>query len=339
MTTQVNIPRDIEDPFYRYKMPILQIKIEGKGNGIKTIIPNLTAIADALGRHPDYILKFFGFIKGTATINDNKSNRYIINGSHNINELNSVLDKFIELYILCKQCRNPETLLNVSKEKIYLKCKACGVTNPINVENKLSSLIINNHIAQKIQNKDSPSIKNISKENITQDTDWMLDTCEEAVNNRRVTILGYNKLLDIHPGNPIPFLKQFWLTNPSDELAIQIIEQLVIKNKFNDNIKIKIIFGSLFEKNHKYNFKLKLKYLKLFIINNTHKDVLLKCLDKFYQIDNSILTDIPSIIHAFWKDNIIDEDDIYHWYDTTSDIIKETCKEFLTWIKGKEKEK
>ena len=38
--------------FYRYKMPRLQAKVEGKGNGVKTVIPNMVEIARALGRPP-----------------------------------------------------------------------------------------------------------------------------------------------------------------------------------------------------------------------------------------------------------------------------------------------
>ena len=43
----------VEDPFYRYKMPALIAKVEGRGNGIKTVIPNMGAIARALARPPD----------------------------------------------------------------------------------------------------------------------------------------------------------------------------------------------------------------------------------------------------------------------------------------------
>ena len=48
----VNIRRDVTDPFYRYKMEKLQSKIEGKGNGIKTVIVNLSSVSQSLSRPP-----------------------------------------------------------------------------------------------------------------------------------------------------------------------------------------------------------------------------------------------------------------------------------------------
>ena len=48
----LNVNRQIQDAFYRYKMPRLQAKVEGKGNGVKTVIPNMADIARALGRPP-----------------------------------------------------------------------------------------------------------------------------------------------------------------------------------------------------------------------------------------------------------------------------------------------
>ena len=33
-------------------MPRLQAKVEGKGNGVKTVIPNMVEVARALGRPP-----------------------------------------------------------------------------------------------------------------------------------------------------------------------------------------------------------------------------------------------------------------------------------------------
>ena len=44
--------QDVTDPFYRYKMEKIASKIEGKGNGIKTVIVNLTSVAQSLARPP-----------------------------------------------------------------------------------------------------------------------------------------------------------------------------------------------------------------------------------------------------------------------------------------------
>lgn len=90
-------------------MPKLISKIEGKGNGIKTLIPNMSEIAKALSRPPSYPTKYLGFELGTQVKMDEKNDRYIINGAHDAEKLATVLDGFIEKFVLCASCMNPET--------------------------------------------------------------------------------------------------------------------------------------------------------------------------------------------------------------------------------------
>ncbi|KAJ9127422.1 hypothetical protein QFC24_000830 [Naganishia onofrii] len=140
----VNIRRDVDDKFYRYKMPALQTKIEGKGNGIKTVIPNMDEIAKALSRPATYPTKFFGCELGAQTSFAN--DRYLVNGQHQADRLRELLDAFIDKFVLCAACKNPETVLIVDpkKEEITRDCKACGEHSAIDMRHKLTTFILKN---------------------------------------------------------------------------------------------------------------------------------------------------------------------------------------------------
>lgn len=96
----VNVNRNVSDVFYRYKMPRLMAKVEGKGNGIKTVIVNMAEVAKALGRPPTYPTKYFGCELGAQTQFDFKNERFIVNGSHDASKLQDLLDGFIRKYAL-----------------------------------------------------------------------------------------------------------------------------------------------------------------------------------------------------------------------------------------------
>lgn len=138
----VNIRRDVSDPFYRYKMEKIQSKIEGKGNGIKTVIVNLTSIANSLARPGAYVIKYFGFELGAQTNSNPADDRWIINGAHEASKLQDSLDGFITKFVLCKSCKNPETVVNIKDGNIILDCKACGQRSDVDLRLKLSGFIL-----------------------------------------------------------------------------------------------------------------------------------------------------------------------------------------------------
>ena len=142
----LNVNRSIQDAFYRYKMPRLQAKVEGKGNGVKTVIPNMVDIARALGRPPSYPTKFFGCELGAQTQFDHKNDRYIVNGSHEAAKLQDMLDIFIRKFVLCEACDNPETVLKVNNKRGILSasCKACGHLFQLDMRHKLTTFILKN---------------------------------------------------------------------------------------------------------------------------------------------------------------------------------------------------
>ncbi|KAB0393781.1 hypothetical protein E2I00_004973 [Balaenoptera physalus] len=140
----VNVNRSVSDQFYRYKMPRLIAKVEGKGNGIKTIIVNMVDIAKALNWPPTYPTKYFGCELGAQTQFDVKNDRYIVSGSHEANKLQGMLDGFIKKFVLCPECENPEMDVHVNPKKQTAgnSCKARGYRGMLDTHHKLCMFIL-----------------------------------------------------------------------------------------------------------------------------------------------------------------------------------------------------
>jgi translation initiation factor 5 len=176
----VNIRRDVQDPFYRYKMERIQSKVEGKGNGIKTVIVNLSNVAQQLARPPNYVIKYFGFELGAQTNIDPKDDRWIINGAHEASKLQDYLDGFISKFVLCKECKNPETVVSVKDGDILMDCKACGKISTADPRHKLASFILKN--APKKGKKDKSTKKADRKARREAERNGTLDDDDENGN-------------------------------------------------------------------------------------------------------------------------------------------------------------
>jgi len=125
-------------------MEKLQSKIEGKGNGIKTVIVNLSSVAQSLARPGAYVIKYFGFELGAQTNSNPADDRWIINGAHEASKLQDYLNGFITKFVLCKECKNPETDVVIKDGHIVLDCKACGKRSDVDLRLKLSGFILKN---------------------------------------------------------------------------------------------------------------------------------------------------------------------------------------------------
>jgi len=229
----VNVNRSVSDQFYRYKMPKLIAKVEGKGNGIKTVIVNMMEIAKSLNRPPMYSTKFFGCEIGAQTQFDQKNERYIVNGSHDAHKLQDMLDGFIKKFVLCPECNNPETNLVVSQKRqmVNQQCIACGYQGPVDQTHKLIPYILKNppdaaptigssvvttkekgkSKKDKKKNGDgdkSPTGTNEADDafdtngfsngrNYDDDDDWAVDTSEDAVAKRMEILTEGAKVLTL----------------------------------------------------------------------------------------------------------------------------------------------
>ena len=144
-----------------------------------------------------------------AQTNFDKNERYIVNGSHDAAKLQDILDGFIQKYVLCPNCKNPETDLSVSTKRgqTSTSCKACGHHAVLTHRDKLAAYIIkcppgcdatangkeskktkrNKDKAKNDQENESdePADDSPAKENGDEshvdDDEWCEDTGEDAV--------------------------------------------------------------------------------------------------------------------------------------------------------------
>ncbi|KAK1614751.1 hypothetical protein QYE76_020268 [Lolium multiflorum] len=158
-----------DDAFYRYKMPRMLTKIEGRGNGIKTNIVNMVDIAKALARPASYTTKYFGCELGAQSKFDEKTGISIVNGAHDTGKLAAILENFIKKYVQCANCRNPETEVLVSKKQtISLKCAACGFLSDVDMRDKLTNFILKNPPEEKKGGKDKKAMRRAEKERLKE---------------------------------------------------------------------------------------------------------------------------------------------------------------------------
>ena len=143
----MNITNDgnMEDQFFRYKRPDIIIKYEGHGKNTKTIIVNLLELSNSLSRSADEIIKYISYEFGTQT----KKNT--LKGNFNKVDINNIIHKYIQEYILCTLCSLPSTSYKIKKSKIKIKCSACGNNfNKMIVDHKIIKYIQKNHKISKI---------------------------------------------------------------------------------------------------------------------------------------------------------------------------------------------
>lgn len=120
--SKVNIQgkEDIEDMFYRYTMnrPIIN------KNKTKYTIQNIDTIAKDLSRDPEHIIAFLKKKWGTAIkYSDSVA---ITTKAIDENEFMMAIREYIDVYVLCSLCKNPETEFTTNGKKLYKECKACA---------------------------------------------------------------------------------------------------------------------------------------------------------------------------------------------------------------------
>jgi len=367
----LNVNRNVQDAFYRYKMPRLQAKVEGKGNGIKTVVVNMVDIARALARPPTYVTKYFGCELGAQTQFDIKAERYIVNGCHDAGKMQDMLDGFIKKFVLCEKCENPETVLKVKKNMIGASCKACGHIYTLDMRHKLTTFIVKNPPEKDIDsqgssqtekkdrkkekeekkkggNKNGGSDENNEDDDWGDDADdgvWISDTSAEAIAKRAQEQLtsGISGLVidsDMEKTEEerinIFFkyvqVKKGMINSAVAKEILAEAERLEIKNKA-PVVLCELLFNDKMFKEKQIN-----KYAKL-LLRFTHENpkgqkYLIGGIEKTVEsFEAVLLPKVPHIFKELFEEDVLEEEVILEWAKKVSK--KNVSKELAQKIHDK----
>jgi translation initiation factor 5 len=115
----VNIPSDMIDPCYRYKRQVVQTVHKNKQGGV-TIISNSKSICKSIARDVKVLCKYLSkkLCRNVRIVDDNIT----VVGMYTSKMLDEVIEQYINEWVLCRKCSNPET----SVQEDVIRCLACG---------------------------------------------------------------------------------------------------------------------------------------------------------------------------------------------------------------------
>jgi len=109
----------------RFEIP----KIQGHLEGTKTILTNLQQISTYLRRDINHLLKFL--LKELATSGAIKQNRVILQRKISSAKINEKIEQYVKEFVVCKECKKPDTELIKDKGFTFVHCLACGAKHSV----------------------------------------------------------------------------------------------------------------------------------------------------------------------------------------------------------------
>ena len=119
------LPKSVLDKGERFEIP----KVKGHIQGSKTIISNFVQIAGILRRDPEHLLKFV--LKELATPGEIKKNAAIIGRKVSAVSVNEKIKRYVDEFVICPECKKPDTQLIKEDKILFKKCLACGAKHPV----------------------------------------------------------------------------------------------------------------------------------------------------------------------------------------------------------------
>jgi len=109
----------------RFEIP----KIEGHFEGRKTILTNFFQIASYIRRKPEHFQKFM--LRELAASGQKEGNRLVLNIKVPSTKINQKIEQYVKEFVLCKECKKPDTELIKEDRLSFIHCLACGAKHSV----------------------------------------------------------------------------------------------------------------------------------------------------------------------------------------------------------------
>ncbi|KAM0845370.1 hypothetical protein ACQ4PT_056411 [Festuca glaucescens] len=360
-----------DDAFYRYKMPRMLTKIEGRGNGIKTNIVNMVDIAKALARPASYTTKYFGCELGAQSKFDEKTGISIVNGAHDTGKLAAILENFIKKYVQCANCRNPETekggkdkkaMRRAEKERLKegaaadeemkkLKKDAAKKKGCSSKENTVKRVTTRKKAgggggSSEEEHSTSPTHSGDAADEDDDDVQWQTDTSAEAARKRIA------EQLSAATAEMVVLSTE---ETPYDELVEEIKSSLgnaataaQLKAVLSSStLPAKDVMNALFEalfhgagKGFANDVKKNREYLAAAVPDEGAQILLLQAIGSFCsECSAEALKEVPVVLKVLYDGDVLEEETIVQWYDeavAAGECSKavENARRFVEWLQS-----
>lgn len=104
----------------RFQTPEAEVVIVGN----RTILRNFKAIASALNRDQDHLVKYLLRELGVAGNID--GHQAVFQGKFAKSVVDERIKRYVNEFVLCRECGGPDTKLTRQERVYVLKCEACG---------------------------------------------------------------------------------------------------------------------------------------------------------------------------------------------------------------------
>lgn len=109
----------------RFEIP----KIQGNLEGTKTILTNLQQISSHIRRDINHLLKFL--LKELASSGKIQGNRVILQRKIPSAKINAKIEEYVKEFVVCRECKKPDTELLKDKGFTFVHCLACGAKHSV----------------------------------------------------------------------------------------------------------------------------------------------------------------------------------------------------------------